>query len=120
MWPPNARPKPPAKVPCDVQSPRGNEAPGAVVSDSASQHAGCKEDIGSTFITVVTRYATRLRDVGARLILVGVSNDVHHQLRNTGALAAIGDENVFRGTRMVGESLRNAIDDACQWIDASE
>lgn len=71
-----------------------------------------KEDVGSTFIDVVRRYAEQLSAVGARLMLAGVSEQVHDQLAQTGALDAIGAGNVFPATRSVGESLQRAIDAA--------
>jgi len=75
-----------------------------------------KEDIGSTFIDVVVRYAEQLTTVGARLMLAGVSDQVHAQLRDTRALDVIGPENVFRATTSVGESVQQAMDAARAWI----
>ena len=78
-----------------------------------------KEDVGSTFIGVVTRYAERLEAVGARLMLAGVSEQVYTQLHDTGAIDVIGRENVFRATSSVGESAQQAMDAAHSWIDAT-
>lgn len=78
-----------------------------------------KEDVGSTFIDVVTRYAERLDAAGARLMLAGVSDQVHTQLRDTGAIAVIGRDNVFRASSSVGESLQWAMDAADSWIAAA-
>jgi len=77
-----------------------------------------KEDVGSTFIGVVTRYADRLQAVGARLLLAGISDQVYLQLRDTGAIDVIGREHVFRATSSVGESAQRAMDAAHAWIDA--
>jgi sulfate permease, SulP family len=78
-----------------------------------------KEDVGSTFIGVVTRYAERLETVGARLMLAGVSEQVYTQLHDTGAIDVVGRENVFSATSSVGESVQLAMDAAHSWIDAT-
>lgn len=77
-----------------------------------------KEDVGSTFIAVVTRYADQLRQVGARLMIAGISDRVDAQLRGTEAIDALGADNVFVATSSVGESMQRAIDAATTWIDA--
>ncbi len=68
-----------------------------------------KEDLGSTFINVVTRYAKRLREVDGTLVLAGVSERVEAQLYATGAAAQLGPENLYRATRAVTESTRRAM-----------
>ena len=68
-----------------------------------------KEDLGSTFINVVTRYARRLRDAGCTLMLAGVSAGVARQLEKTGAVTVLGRDNVFRATAAVTESTRQAV-----------
>jgi SulP family sulfate permease len=78
-----------------------------------------KEDVGSTFIGVVTRYAERVEAAGARLMLAGVSDQVYTQLHDTGAIDVIGRENVFRATSSVGESAQRAMDAAHSWIDTT-
>jgi SulP family sulfate permease len=45
---------------------------------------------------------------------------VIRQLRVTGAAAAIGSQNVYRGTAFLGATVRQAYDDALAWIDARE
>jgi sulfate permease, SulP family len=77
-----------------------------------------KEDVGSTFIAVVTRYSKLLREVGARLMLAGVSDRVYVQLRDTRAVSVLGDDNVFRARPSVGESMQRSMDAAQAWIDA--
>jgi len=78
-----------------------------------------KEDVGSTFIGVVTWYAQRLDVAGARLMLAGVSEQLHTQLRDTGAIDIIGHDSVFRSSPSVGESVQRALDAAHSWIDAA-
>jgi len=67
-----------------------------------------KEDLGSTFITVLLRYHEALTAVGCHLLLSGVGERVLDQLASTGALDALGRDNVFPATEGVGESLELA------------
>jgi SulP family sulfate permease len=64
-----------------------------------------KDELGSTFIQVVTRYARSLNQVGGHLVLAGVGDRVMSQLSDTGALAILGAENVIAATPMLGESV---------------
>lgn len=64
-----------------------------------------KEDLGSTFIRTIVRYHGSLRAAGAHLVLAGVGERVMDQLRNTGALAELGDDNVFAAEPRLGDSL---------------
>lgn len=68
-----------------------------------------KEDLGSTFISVITRYQRSLASTGGHLVLAGVGERIERQLRTTGALEQLGAENVFRATESVGESLGLAL-----------
>ncbi len=68
-----------------------------------------KEDLGSTFISVISRYQRSLVSAGAFLVLAGVSDRVERQLRGTGAMQQLGEANVFSATESVGESLSRAL-----------
>lgn len=68
-----------------------------------------KEDLGSTFISVITRYQRSLEAAGSHLVLAGVGDRIERQLRDTGALEQLGEVNVFRATESVGESLSLAL-----------
>jgi len=68
-----------------------------------------KEDLGSTFISVITRYQRSLASLGGQLVLAGVGERIERQLRDTGALDELGDDNVFLATDSVGESLSRAL-----------
>ena len=68
-----------------------------------------KEDLGSTFITVLTRYRASLASVGSYLVLSGVGDRILRQLRDTGSLDELGTANVFTATESVGESLQRAL-----------
>jgi SulP family sulfate permease len=57
---------------------------------------------------VLLRYHETLGEVGCHLLLSGVGARVLDQLTSTGALDALGPENVFPATEGVGESLEHA------------
>jgi sulfate permease, SulP family len=76
-------------------------------------------EIGSTFITVLQRYAKTLHAHDGRLMLVGVDTDVRAQLAKTGLLRVIGEENVFAATPQLGEALNLAVAAAKAWIGES-
>ena len=73
-------------------------------------------EIGSTFITVLQRYAKTLQAHDSRLMLVGVDPLVRAQLAKTGVLKLIGDENVFVATPQIGEALNQAVAAANAWL----
>lgn len=79
-----------------------------------------REEVGSTFIGMVDRYASRLQQRGGRLMLAGVSKRVQRQLERTGLLRKLGPENVFPATQVIGEPLIKARDAARAWLDAAE
>lgn len=68
-----------------------------------------KEDLGSTFINVIARYAVVLRRDGGQLMPAGVSESVYQQLVKTGVISVIGEGNVFRATAGITESTRQAM-----------
>lgn len=76
-----------------------------------------KEDLGSTFIQVFTRYADELHAVGGHLLLAGIGTRVLGQLSATGALDAIGRDNAFAATPKIGEALTQALDRARKLLD---
>lgn len=75
-----------------------------------------KSDIGSTFVTVLQRYAQTLNKRNSKLMLVGLDPDVRDQLAKTGVLKLIGDENVFMATPQLGEALNQAVTAANAWL----
>lgn len=77
-------------------------------------------EVGSTFITVVQRYAEALQQRGGKLMLVGVSPVVREQLAKTGVLALLGAENVFPATPQLGEALNQAVAAATEWLDEAD
>jgi SulP family sulfate permease len=79
-----------------------------------------RKEVGSTFLGVVARYARALRAGGGKLLLVGVSDRVYDQLRRTGLLAELGEENVYRATAVLGEAAGQGLSDAQAWLSHTE
>jgi SulP family sulfate permease len=75
-----------------------------------------RSEIGSTFVTVLQRYAESLRAQDSKLVLVGVDDAVRDQLAKIGLLYVIGEENVFPATEQLGEALNSAVIAANAWI----
>ncbi|WP_418276568.1 SulP family inorganic anion transporter [Isoptericola jiangsuensis] len=76
-----------------------------------------KEDLGSTFIALVTRYASRLEEADSRLYLVGVSASLDAQLDRTGTAARLGRDRIRTSTPTLRESTLRAVLDARHWQD---
>ncbi len=77
-------------------------------------------DVGSTFISVLRRYATTLQANGGRLMLSGVNSRLWEQLDKTGTLSLIGRENVFMEEAQIGVAMNRAIESATAWLAALE
>jgi len=75
-----------------------------------------KQELGSTFITVVQRYADALQVAGNRLMLVGVSPPVRAQLDATRTTELVGSEGIFAATDRVTQSLLDAVTVADTWV----
>ena len=76
------------------------------------------EDLGTTFIEVLSRYARSLAAVGSKLVIVSAGHHVRNQFAATGLQELIGTENVYPGRRRLGAAVRDAYADARAWIDA--
>jgi SulP family sulfate permease len=77
------------------------------------------DDAGATLIAVLQRYASSLRDVDSKLMIVTDNRRVIRQLRVTGMTDTIGADNVYRSTSFLGETIRRAYDDATAWVAAN-
>ena len=73
-------------------------------------------EIGSTFMTVLQRYAEALQARDSKLMLVGVDAAVRDQLAKTGVLKLIGAENVFLATPQIGGAMNRAVAAAHAWL----
>ncbi|MGI9623235.1 MAG: SulP family inorganic anion transporter [Acidimicrobiales bacterium] len=74
------------------------------------------DDAGVTLIDVLGQYSEGLQSVGSKLVVVTDSDRVVRQMRVTGLLEAMGEDNVYRGTAFLGETTRQAYTDALEWI----
>lgn len=74
------------------------------------------DDAGVTVLDALADYARSLRAVGSKLVVVSDSARIVRQIRVTGAVRSIGSDNVYRGTSVVGETVRRAHDEAVAWI----
>jgi SulP family sulfate permease len=77
------------------------------------------EDIGSTMIEVLRRYTQALQANTGKLILAGVAPHLRNQLRRTGMLDLIGEENIFLATETIGEAGNAALRAAKDWLAQS-
>ena len=76
------------------------------------------DDAGATLIDLVKGYASSLREVDSKLMIVTGNRNVIRQLRVTGASEIIGFDNIYRSTAFLGESSRQAYEDAVAWVAA--
>jgi len=79
-----------------------------------------RDEIGSTFVTVLERYTKDLQAHDSKLMLVGVSSDVYSQLVRSGLRTLIGDENIFPATAQLGGPMNRALAAANQWLGQPE
>jgi SulP family sulfate permease len=75
-----------------------------------------RDEVGSTFIRTIQRYAESLQAGGNVLMLEGLSEKVLEQIERTDLLDLIGQENVFLGQPQHGASLRQALAAAQAWL----
>jgi SulP family sulfate permease len=75
-----------------------------------------KEDLGSTFINVLTRYAAKLSEQNSLLKVSGISERLMKQLTSTRAAQAIGTNHLYPSTAVIAESTLAARRDAERWM----
>ncbi|NJN81594.1 MAG: SulP family inorganic anion transporter [Caldilineaceae bacterium] len=75
-----------------------------------------RENLGSTAVGVIERYAKTLAQNGGQLFLVDVGQPVRDQLEKTGVIATIGAENVLAPQDGLTKSLRDAFGRASEWL----
>ena len=71
----------------------------------------------ATLLDVLEGYAADLQDVDSKLVVVTDNARVIRQLRVTGVLDTMGEDNVYEGTAFLGETTRTAHDDAIEWVE---
>jgi SulP family sulfate permease len=76
-----------------------------------------REEIGSTFIGVLRRYAEALQARDGRLYVTGVGPDLGKQLQRTGLNDLIGPDRIIPATPQLGSAANKALADAYAWLD---
>ena len=76
-----------------------------------------RDDLGSTFMDVLGRYAESLLQVGSKLVLVSANERVTSQLEATGVETTVGPENIYPGGEWIARSAIQAYHDATEWVD---
>ena len=76
-----------------------------------------RNDLGSTFMEVLYRYAETLRDADSKLILVSASENIHEQLAATRVTSVVGTHNIYTSDEWVGRTIKKAYRDATAWIE---
>ena len=77
-----------------------------------------RSDLGGTFMDVLRRYAESLRAVDSKLVLVSANDQVIKHLTATRVLEVIDPADIYLGDEWVGRTVRQARDDALDWIEA--
>ena len=75
-----------------------------------------RDEVGSTFIRIIERYARSLQAGGNKLMLDGLNERVVEQLEKTDLLELLGEENVFLARPRFGAALNEAVAAAERWI----
>jgi len=75
-----------------------------------------RDEVGSTFINIIKRYAQALSAQGNLLMLAGLSAHVLEQFEDTDLLELIGKQNVFPAEADFGASVEQAFSRAEAWM----
>jgi SulP family sulfate permease len=75
-----------------------------------------RDEVGSTFIRIIRRYARSLQQQDNLLMLEGLNERVLEQLQKTDVLDLIGADNVFLADPRFGVSARQALGAAESWM----
>jgi SulP family sulfate permease len=78
-----------------------------------------RNDLGTTFMDVLRRYALSLSAVGSKMMIVSATERIQHQLEVTGVTAVVGEENIYPTDERLGATARRAYADAQQWVAAN-
>lgn len=97
-----------------LPSPRGAEHP-VVILNLRGRRA-----IGSSFVRIVERYDAQLEASGGKLMLAAVDAHVMHQLEVTETTDDIPAIDIFIATQKLGESTRQALAAAAEWLTGLE
>jgi sulfate permease, SulP family len=75
--------------------------------------------VGATLVEVLDRYADDLAEVGGRLYLSGVHEEVSQQLRHAGKLDLDQTVQLVPETTILGASTERAVEFASAWLGHS-
>ena len=78
------------------------------------------DNVGSTFIQVVERYAQRLQSSGGKLYLTGVHPHVLEQLELTETTETITPQSIYLAEDTLGASTLEAYQAARDWLNAAQ
>ena len=74
------------------------------------------DDAGATLIDVLRTYARALREVDSKLVIVTNNPRLIEQIDDATSSDVIGQENLYRGTAFMFETVKQAYDDAEAWV----
>jgi SulP family sulfate permease len=77
-----------------------------------------RDEVGSTFIRIIERYANQLDEKDNKLILAGLNERVMEQLEKTELMELLGEEDLFPVEPRFGAALEKALAAGQAWIDA--
>jgi sulfate permease, SulP family len=75
-----------------------------------------KEELGSTVVKVLIKYAEQLAACDSRLMLAGLTPGVRRQVDDTGLTSLLGEDAVFMAHARVGLSVGEAVEHAESWV----
>jgi len=75
-----------------------------------------RNDVGTTFMDVLRRYAESLAGVGSKLVIVSATERIQEQLEVTRVTAVVGSENIYSTDERLNATLRRAHADALSWV----
>jgi SulP family sulfate permease len=78
------------------------------------------DELGSTMMTVLDRYARSVQMNDGLVMFAGVSEDIRVQMERTGLLRLVGEENTFLAHEQWGIAANDAIAKAEAWLASSE
>jgi SulP family sulfate permease len=78
-----------------------------------------RSDLGSTFMDVLLKYATALRDQESDLMVVSEDENMHEQLTLAGIVGVAGAENIYTSDEWLGKTVKRAYQDAVARVEAN-
>lgn len=76
-----------------------------------------RDEVGSTFIRALQRFAAKLQQGDNLLMLTGLGQHVRDQLEKTDLVSLIGEENIFLAEPVYTAALEKALVAANQWLE---